>query len=86
MKIENKFKNLAYDLEGKLRKASFKPEKKKFTSHLTLARVREPINGKNLNIPIADKLKLLVDRITVFHSELTTQGPIYTVVKEFRLQ
>ena len=79
------------DLEGQLEQAGWPKEGRKFAAHLTLCRIR--------NSKAAIKLArvgreyedfglgtLSVESVTVFQSELTPQGPIYTALGNYDLQ
>lgn len=74
-KIETAFTGIGY-----------KPEPKKFHSHLTIGRVRERIS-------IADKifateyesLVFKIESLVLYKSTLTPLGPIYEKIKEFSL-
>lgn len=62
-------------------------------AHLTLGRVRAKVKkgdraklGKKLaDFPFSFQREIFVDRLVVFKSELSSQGPVYTPLKEFRL-
>lgn len=74
--IDNALKNL------------FKPEKR-FMSHLTIARVKYiQDRGKFLEetekIKI-EKTKFMVDRFYLMKSELTSEGPRYSILEEYNL-
>lgn len=72
---------VAEQIELAVRKLQFPEERKKFNPHLTLGRVRD---GKNIQ-PLLDYLQgekiepipCLLDKIVLFKSTLTPQGPIY---------
>ncbi len=81
---------IADTLEDELEKLGFLKEKRKFSAHLTLGRVRSPKNRKNL----VEKIKALdykssarmnVCKLTLFKSTLTSQGSIYTALHEANL-
>ncbi|MBP7582493.1 MAG: RNA 2',3'-cyclic phosphodiesterase [Spirochaetes bacterium] len=69
----------------------FAPEKRGFTPHVTLARVRK---GMKVTAPIAEFVKKNADTgygtsefcsITLYSSRLTPQGPLYTALKKIIL-
>jgi len=66
-----------------------KPDSRPFKAHVTLARHKQRItpDEKNLIAEIfadcANK-KWIADELTLFESELTPQGAIYTVVEKFK--
>lgn len=82
---------LQKDLETALAKVGFPEEKRQFTGHLTLCRIKAPKAGVELAraIKVCSSLKLgatLVETVTVFQSQLTSQGPVYTVLGNYKLQ
>jgi len=68
----------------------FEKEKREFSPHLTIARVRSARNKDKL-VEIVDKYNdiefstIKVDSIKLMQSELTPKGPIYTTLKEIKL-
>jgi len=83
--------NLQKDLDEQLAQAGWPGDKKQFAGHLTLCRVRKPQAGRKLQGLIEDYSDLNlgslgVDSIYVYKSELTSSGPIYTVVARSSLQ
>jgi 2'-5' RNA ligase len=81
---------LQADLEGRLAAAGFAAEERPFSAHLTLARVKDPAAGKDMpGLIEADRTTRFgsfgVDALRVFRSELTPQGPIYTVIHTSQL-
>lgn len=81
---------LQKDLEDRLEQAGYPKEEREFSSHLTLCRVRNPKAGFKL----ADACKLFsdyklgsisADALYVYQSQLTPQGPIYTLLASFKL-
>jgi len=83
--------SIATELENNLPKLGIPKEERDFAPHLTLGRVKGPINrfklsellNKNKNI---SDLNFIADRITLFKSTLTPQGPIYEVITEVILK
>ncbi|MDB4349762.1 RNA 2',3'-cyclic phosphodiesterase [Omnitrophica bacterium] len=82
---------LAKDVEETLSGIGFEKEKRPFTAHLTLGRVRSP-KGRNelvLKIKALDfkpSASCTIDKIILFQSTLTPQGPIYTPLYQGRFQ
>ncbi|MHC4737222.1 MAG: RNA 2',3'-cyclic phosphodiesterase [Planctomycetota bacterium] len=66
-------------------------EKRAYSGHLTLCRVRNPKAGFKL-VQIVEQYKdfkvgiMPADSVLVYQSELTPAGPIYTVLSENKLQ
>jgi 2'-5' RNA ligase len=79
------------DLEQELASAGWPRETRKFAGHLTLCRVRNSKAGVKLARMTEEykDLKLgtvLVDSISVYQSQLTPKGPVYTVLGNYKLQ
>ena len=82
---------LQSDLDEQLALIGFSKDNRKFSAHLTLCRIRNTKAGFKLaqltkeyenycpgNVP--------VDSICVYQSELTKQGPVYTLLGNYKLQ
>lgn len=87
----DKLCELQADIDRRLGSVGWPKEKRKFTGHLTLARIRRPQAGVILAQMAEDykELKLgtiSVDSVYVYQSELTPQGPIYTRLGSYTLQ
>ena len=81
---------LAEDISNSLQPLGFPPEKRGFTPHLTLARIRRPVNlqdvsGKFNQYETLDIPTLKVDQIVFIRSQLHPQGSIYTPLRKFSL-
>jgi 2'-5' RNA ligase len=82
---------LQADLEKQLDVAGWPKEARKFSAHLTLCRIRNAKAGFKLAQMVRDYENLHLgtmpaDSVTVFQSELTPQGPIYTPLGNYALQ
>jgi len=81
---------IAQKIDEKISKLGFKKEKRKFSPHLTIGRVKSAKN-KDKIIKIIDKYRdvqfadLKVEFLKLIRSELTPKGPIYTTIKEIKL-
>ena len=79
------------DLEKQLAEAGWPKENRKFSAHLTLCRIRNSKAGFKL-AQLAEEYKdfkigtISADAISVYQSELTPKGPIYTVLGRHELQ
>jgi len=87
----NELLALQKDLETLLEQAGFPKEEREFSAHLTLCRVNHPIAGVKLGEAIkqfsSQKLgSIAADCIRVYQSQLTPQGPIYTMIADFNLR
>lgn len=73
-------------LEQTLTQGNWPLDAKPFSGHITLGRVKEgsqPINI-NLNVPI-DNLEFTIKEFSLIRSQLTPQGPIYSVLQNYPL-
>ncbi|MGA2322912.1 MAG: RNA 2',3'-cyclic phosphodiesterase [Sedimentisphaerales bacterium] len=82
---------LQKDLDDLLDQAGFPKEDREFSAHLTLCRVNHPIAGLKMGEAIAQfsHLKLgsiATDALCVYQSQLTSAGPTYTLLDEFKLR
>ncbi len=73
------------DLERRLAEAGWPPENRPFTGHLTLCRIRAPRAGQKLADAVREYENQFigtvgVDTLTVYHSQLTPKGPLYTAL------
>jgi len=83
-------KRISLDLDHKLDKMGFRSDKRGFKPHLTIGRVKG--SGKKKEIfRVLDRWagyrfgKMDVKSIKLMKSQLTSAGPIYTVIKEAEL-
>ncbi|MEM0373045.1 MAG: RNA 2',3'-cyclic phosphodiesterase [Sulfolobaceae archaeon] len=85
-----KLKEIRSILVKGLRSRGIKPEdEKEFVAHLTLGRVKSPVNlinlikfiNENMNIEVGE---IIVDSIKLFKSTLTPKGPIYDILDEVK--
>jgi len=80
---------LATRIENGLLPLGFSKEKRTYSAHLTLGRIRSPKNKDKLKkileekIEIKEKGKFYLQKIVFFSSKLTPTGPIYTKLAEF---
>jgi len=83
-------KKIASEIDEKLNKIGFKKERREFSAHLTVARVRSAKNKEKL-IQLINKYKdtefqkIKVEKITLKKSLLTPEGPIYTNLAEVKI-
>lgn len=87
----DKLMALSQDVEEALEDFGVLEEEREFTPHITLARIKSPKNKDKL-IELAEQNcnlrfgKMEVKYFTLFQSQLTKQGPIYTDLKTFMLK
>lgn len=82
-------KRIAQNLEDTLSHVGFPKEKKEFSSHITIARVRSALKGNEMTNLLNEYADIFHDKetgftacgITLFKSTLTPKGPIYEAVK-----
>ncbi|MCS7250295.1 MAG: RNA 2',3'-cyclic phosphodiesterase [candidate division WOR-3 bacterium] len=75
---------MAEELNRELKKIGFKPEEREFSPHLTIGRFKAVFNSeKYLSLKYESK-DFLIDKITLFKSTLTPQGPIYEVIENYK--
>jgi len=85
-----KIGDIASKIDEKTADLGFQMEKRGFSAHLTIARVKSAKNKEKL-LQIIEKYKDIefgsfkVDSIKLKKSELTPKGPIYTTLKEAKL-
>ena len=81
---------IAYKIDEQLAKIGFKKERRGFSPHLTIARVRSAKNKEKL-VQVIEKYNdvefadLQIDLIELKKSDLTPKGPVYTTLKEIKL-
>ena len=74
-------------IDEKISELGFEKERRRFSAHLTIARVKSAKNKEKL-LELIEKYRdiefgsLKVDTIKLKKSELTPKGPIYTMLKE----
>ncbi len=82
---------LQKDLEEQLALAGWPPEKRAYSGHLTLCRIRNSKAGFKM-AQVAEQYRdfkvgvIVADSVTVYQSELTPAGPIYTVLGNYKLR
>lgn len=81
---------LARTVEERLARVGFPKEKRGFTAHFTLGRVRSPRNAESLVAALRDVAAepfgtVGVERFYLMHSQLDPQGSIYTALDEYSL-
>jgi 2'-5' RNA ligase len=90
IKQGEKLGSIAQKIDKELHELGFKKEKRNFSAHLTIARVRSSKNKEKL-LQIIEKYtdskfaEINVNSIKLKKSELTQKGPIYTNLKDIRL-
>jgi 2'-5' RNA ligase len=86
-KGKDEISGIVANIDTSLSDMGIEKEKREFTSHITLGRVKEKRANKllidkieKLSLPDLDEIK--VDKISIMQSKLTPKGPIYSVLKE----
>ena len=85
---EKKFRVMVGALEEQLEKLGFAKADHPFKPHITLGRVKSSANLKDLiqtiqQIIFEEKAQQTFEKIILYKSTLTPQGPIYETLKEF---
>lgn len=81
---------IADKIDKHISKLGFESEKRKFSPHLTIARVRSARNKEKI-LQIIEKYRdfefadMNIESIKLKKSELTPDGPIYTTLREVKL-
>jgi len=88
---KTELKNLSERIEENLSYLGFAKEKREFSSHLTIGRVRSPRGRGKLTKKIEDRERydvgeFSVDRVLVMESQLSSKGPTYRIIKEVNLK
>ncbi|MCK5171820.1 MAG: RNA 2',3'-cyclic phosphodiesterase [Planctomycetes bacterium] len=83
--------SLQSELDTRLFEIGFAGDRKGFKGHLTLCRVKNAAAGVKMGKHLGDCSDvslgpLAVDSVCIYKSELTSTGPIYTVVSRVSLQ
>jgi 2'-5' RNA ligase len=84
---KNQLARIAGEIEGKLLKLGFIQEDRPFAPHITIGRTR-PGSHKALSealktIAVPAGLAFEAKAITLFKSDLPSEGPVYSVLKEY---
>lgn len=92
-KGDSETKQIAKELEEKIARAGIPKEDRPFSTHITIGRVKSPLNRQQLaqdlnNLQLAGlkTLEFPVTKITLLESTLTPKGPIYEALKEASLK
>ena len=78
---------LQNQIEKEMSKLGFEEEKRAFSPHLTLGRIRSPRGKEELVKYLLDERERVfgeinIDRVILFKSELKPTGAVYSVLKE----
>jgi 2'-5' RNA ligase len=89
-KLSAELAGLAADIEQALEAIGFERESRPFSAHLTLARVRDNGVDKNLrqllkNYTQVKIPQVSVDSVCLYKSQLTQDGPVYTLLRKIEL-
>jgi 2'-5' RNA ligase len=87
IKENENLKEIKEDIEKELnKKIEFEIEKRKFTPHLTLARIKKNSYFPPKKIELKFKRKISVKEIKLFQSFLNKNGAEYKILKTFELK
>jgi 2'-5' RNA ligase len=87
IETNNTLSDIQSQLEEELQKLGFPKEKRRFSPHLTMGRIKKPFNLQPVLLKIeADKEKffgeMMAEKITFFRSVLKPSGAEYSVISE----
>jgi len=90
-KLSAELAGLAGDIEQALEVIGFERESRPFSAHLTLARVRDSGVDRNLrqllkNYTEVKIPQVSVDSVCLYKSQLTSDGPVYTLLRKIELK
>lgn len=82
--------SLQQAVETALAPLGFPPEKRRFSPHLTLARIKSPKGARRLREAVrsfdrAEPVAFQVEWVTFYQSQLTPKGSIYSALERFPL-
>jgi 2'-5' RNA ligase len=88
---EKNLSNLSRELNSRMSKFGFEPEKREFKPHTTVARIKSIKDTQNLEDVLSEYKefsfgKFEVKNITLYESILEKTGAIYKILKVFNLQ
>jgi 2'-5' RNA ligase len=79
--------HLQTKVETALQRAGLEPERRRFTPHVTLARLDQPVNEKITRFVQGNNLfraeSFLVEHFTLFSSQLGKEGSVYTAESDY---
>ena len=87
---KEKLSEISKKIDEGCSKIGFEKEKRRFSTHLTIGRVKSAKNKQNI-LKILEKYKdtvfgeVLVNKIILKKSELTSEGPIYTNIRDIKI-
>lgn len=88
---KNDVMTLQNQIDTQLHKLGFELDSKQFFPHLTIGRIKKPNSNRSLRVLMEEKKGYVspafsVSSISLFKSELTPKGPIYTSLEDFFLE
>jgi 2'-5' RNA ligase len=79
-------KAIFHDIESRLLAVGIENEKRSFTPHITLGRVKDAASLLKRNILPLEERKFLLDNLVLYQSTLTREGAFYSPLKEIKLE
>jgi len=75
-----------HDIESRLEAVNIEKERREFTPHVTLGRVKVPMPLLERDLAQVEQKSFVVDRLVVYQSTLTREGAIYAPLKEIKFE
>ena len=73
------------EMEERLTQFDFEREKRAFTPHLTLGRMRDPAPFPNGDVPAIEAREFVIDQMVLYKSTLTPAGALYAPIWKIKL-
>lgn len=89
-KGKKKFRDLMSTIDQRLTEKGFEKDENDPVPHVTIGRVKSGRNKQMIKSKLDDLQgerfgEMVVDNVTLFKSKLTSEGPVYEKIKEYRL-
>lgn len=81
---ERELTEVQREVSRALARLGYVPEKRPFSPHLTLGRLREPVDVNFINEMTFQSSTFTISRLILFRSVLKPEGPIYSVLGDFK--
>lgn len=75
-----------HDIENRLAAVGIQKEKRSFTPHITIGRVKGVAPLLKRDVPPLEEKKFLIDTLVLYQSTLTQDGALHTPLREIKLE